>query len=143
MSSSSRRPATTAATPEHFQRATAESSEFPLPIRTTPLPPGATMALLFSWPLPAWESPPLIRALLYVTWDGTSASAAIIAGSAALMRAVHSTLTNGVVVERLASTADAAGTQDQTGNGRVNLARAISDTSTTSIEPSGSAPVGN
>src|SRR5439155_17280887 len=79
----------------------------------------------------------------YVTLDGTSASAAIVAGSAALMRAVDSTLSNGVVVDRLAESADAAGTQDQTGNGRVNLQRAISDTSTTSIEPAGTAPVGN
>src|SRR5438876_6475377 len=79
----------------------------------------------------------------YVTWDGTSASAAIVAGSAALMRAADSTLSNGVVVDRLASTADAAGTQNQTGNGRVNLARAIASTATNSIQPAGSPPVGN
>src|SRR5437867_6780342 len=78
----------------------------------------------------------------YVTWDGTSASAAIVAGSAALMRAIDSTLSNGVVVDRLASTADAAGTQNQTGNGRVNLARAIASTATNSIQPAGSPPVG-
>ena len=78
----------------------------------------------------------------YVTWDGTSASAAIVAGSAALMRTIDSTLSNGVVVDRLASTADAAGTQNQTGNGRVNLARAIASTATNSIQPAGSPPVG-
>src|SRR2546427_7792777 len=78
----------------------------------------------------------------YATWDGTSASAAILAGSAALMRAIDSTLSNGVVVDRLASTAAAAGTQDQTGNGRVNLARAIASTATDSLEPAGSPPVG-
>ncbi|PYS11274.1 MAG: hypothetical protein DMG17_22970, partial [Acidobacteria bacterium] len=38
----------------------------------------------------------------YVTWSGTSASAAMVAGSAALMRAVDPTLANGVVVNRIA-----------------------------------------
>src|SRR5439155_18470497 len=66
----------------------------------------------------------------YVTASGTSASAAIVAGAAALMRAVDPTLSNGEVVNRLAETADAAGTQNQTGNGRINIARALSDTST-------------
>ena len=79
----------------------------------------------------------------YVTWDGTSASAAIVAGSAALMRAADPSLANGVIVNRMARTADPAGTQDQTGNGRVNVSRALSDTSTDSIEPVGSPPVGN
>src|SRR5207247_3440970 len=36
----------------------------------------------------------------YVTWSGTSASAAMVSGSAALMRAVVPTLPNGVVVNR-------------------------------------------
>src|SRR5262249_48109152 len=79
----------------------------------------------------------------YTTWSGTSASAAIIAGSAALMRAVDSSLSNGVIVGRLARNADPAGAQDQTGNGRVNLARSLTDTSTDQIEPAGAAPVGN
>src|SRR5438034_45955 len=79
----------------------------------------------------------------YVTWSGTSASAAMVAGSAALMRAVDPTLANGVVVNRIARTADPAGTQDQTGNGRVNIARALSDTSTDAIQPAGATPVGN
>ena len=78
----------------------------------------------------------------YVTWDGTSASAAIVAGSAALMRAADPSLANGVIVNRMARTADPAGTQDQTGNGRVNIARALADTSTDSIQPAGSPPVG-
>ena len=42
----------------------------------------------------------------YVMWSGTSASAAIVAGSAALMRAVDPSLSNGVVVNRIARTAD-------------------------------------
>ncbi|HEY8870653.1 MAG TPA: SdrD B-like domain-containing protein [Candidatus Limnocylindrales bacterium] len=58
------------------------------------------------------------------------------------MRANDPTATNGVIVNRLAESADAVGTADQTGNGRLNLARAISDTSTTSVEPAGAAPVG-
>src|SRR4029434_1695554 len=52
-------------------------------------------------------------------------------------------LSNGVVVSRIARTADPAGTQDQTGNGRVNVARAIDDTSTDEIQPAGTAPFGN
>ena len=49
---------------------------------------------------------------------------------------------NGVIVGRLARNADAAGTAAETGNGRLNLARAIADTSTDSLQPSGAAPVG-
>src|SRR5207247_2391810 len=44
----------------------------------------------------------------YVTWSGTSGSAAMVAGTAALMRAVDSSLANGVVVNRIARTADPA-----------------------------------
>src|SRR5207248_1027886 len=50
---------------------------------------------------------------------------------------------NGVIVSRLAESADAAGTPDETGNGRLNLARAIADTSTSSIEPAGADPNGS
>ncbi len=82
----------------------------------------------------------LTTGLDYVTYPsitGTSASAAIVAGVAAFMRASDPLLSNGVVVGRLARTADPAGTQYQTGNGRVNMARAVSDTSTDPIEPTG------
>lgn len=79
----------------------------------------------------------------YVTWSGTSASAAIVAGTAALMRTVDPTLSNGIIVNRLAKSADPAGTQEQTGNGRVNVARAIEDLSTDEIQPAGTAPVGD
>src|SRR5437867_2919674 len=78
----------------------------------------------------------------YVTVSGTSTSAAIVAGAAALMKAVDPTLTNGIIVGRLARNADPAGTQSQTGNGRINLARAVADTNTDFIEPAGAAPVG-
>jgi uncharacterized repeat protein (TIGR01451 family) len=68
---------------------------------------------------------------------GTSTSAAIVAGTAALVKANDASASNGVVVGRLARTADAAGTADQTGNGRVNLARALSDSSTEAVVPQG------
>nr|MBA3655564.1 S8 family serine peptidase [Actinomycetota bacterium] len=71
--------------------------------------------------------------------SGTSAAAAHVAAAAALLRAHDSALANGVVVERLARTADAAGTANQTGNGRLNLARALGDTSTGSVKPEGTA----
>ncbi len=61
---------------------------------------------------------------------GTSASAAEVSAAAALLRAADPSASNGVIVGRLARNADAAGTVDQTGNGRLNLARAISDTAT-------------
>jgi MBG domain-containing protein/Big-like domain-containing protein len=79
----------------------------------------------------------------YASITGTSASAAMVAGAAALLRARSAAgLSNGVIVSRLAESADAAGTTAQTGNGRLNLARAATDTSTTSVEPAGAAPVG-
>ena len=45
-------------------------------------------------------------------------------------RAADAVASNGVIVGRLARNADAAGTAAQTGNGRLNLARALSDAST-------------
>ncbi|MBI2778096.1 MAG: S8 family serine peptidase, partial [Chloroflexi bacterium] len=78
----------------------------------------------------------------YTSITGTSAAAAAVAGAAALLRANDSAATNGMIVNRLAESADAAGTVDQTGNGRLNLARALADTLTDSIEPAGAAPVG-
>jgi hypothetical protein len=79
----------------------------------------------------------------YASVSGTSTSAAIIAGAAALMKAVDPTLTNGIIVGRLARNADPAGTQSQTGNGRINLPRALADTSTEFIQPAGVAPMGD
>ena len=79
----------------------------------------------------------------YSVISGTSASAAIVAGAAAFMKAVEPTLTNGIIVGRLARMADPAGTQDQSGNGRINMARALADTGTDFIQPAGAAPVGD
>src|SRR5256885_15896211 len=78
----------------------------------------------------------------YPIVSGTSASAAIVAGAAAFMRAVDPALENGVIVGRLGRTADPAGTQDQTGSGRINMARALEDTGTDFVQPAGAAPVG-
>src|SRR5437016_3513842 len=77
----------------------------------------------------------------YTVISGTSASAAIVAGAAAFMKAVDPTLSNGVIVGRLARMAEPAGTQDQTGNGRINMARALADTGTDFIQPAGAPPV--
>jgi hypothetical protein len=78
----------------------------------------------------------------YDVVSGTSMSAAIVAGAAALMKASDPSLSNGVIVGRLARNADPAGTQADTGNGRVNLPRALADTSTEFVQPAGAAPVG-
>src|SRR6266480_4240697 len=78
----------------------------------------------------------------YATISGTSAAAAEVAGAAAVLKANDSSASNGVIVGRLARNADADGTSDQTGNGRLNLGRAIGDTSTTPVQPAGAAPVG-
>lgn len=73
----------------------------------------------------------------YVRVNGTSTSAAIVAGVAGFMKAADRSLSNGVIVGRLGRTADPAGTQDETGNGRVNMARALTDTGTESVQPAG------
>jgi hypothetical protein len=78
----------------------------------------------------------------YTQIMGTSAAAAHVAAAAAFMKAVNPELSNGVIVYRLASTADLAGTQVETGNGRMNMARALASTAMESIQPAGSAPVG-
>ncbi|MEP7021347.1 MAG: MBG domain-containing protein, partial [Pseudonocardiales bacterium] len=69
--------------------------------------------------------------------SGTSASAAIVAGAAALLKASDSAASNGAVVGRLARNADPAGSVAETGNGRVNLARSLADTSTAEVVPVG------
>ncbi len=74
---------------------------------------------------------------------GTSASAAEVAGAAALLKANEPALSNGVIVGRLARNADPAGDPAQTGNGRLNLARAIADASTDAVQPVGAAPLGS
>jgi len=80
--------------------------------------------------------------------SGTSASSAIVGGVAAFMKAVDPSLTNGIIAGRLAKSVDAIGTagdpnnQTYFGNGRVNMANAVADTSTDSIQPAGAPPVG-
>ena len=62
--------------------------------------------------------------------NGTSASAALVAGGAALLLGADPKATNSIAVGRLARNADALESPKQTGNGRLNLARALKDTRT-------------
>ncbi len=78
-----------------------------------------------------------------VSISGTSAAAAAVAGAAALLLANEPQLSNGVVVSRLARTADPAGDPAGTGNGRLNLARAMADASLDELQPAGVAPLGD
>ncbi|MEA2522011.1 MAG: thermitase, partial [Actinomycetota bacterium] len=71
------------------------------------------------------------------TISGTSASAAEVAGAAAFLQANDPSASNAVIVGRLAESTDAAGTSDQTGNGRLNLSRALGDTSSNGVTPVG------
>lgn len=73
----------------------------------------------------------------YATISGTSAASAIVSGVAAFMKASDMTLSNGIIAGRLARTADPAGTTAQTGNGRVNMARALSDPGADPVAPLG------
>jgi VCBS repeat-containing protein len=73
----------------------------------------------------------------YVTVSGTSAAAAYVAGSAGLLLAEDHSLANGVVVGRLARSAATAGARPETGNGRLDLARAWSDASVEPVKPAG------
>ena len=68
---------------------------------------------------------------------GTSTSAAIVAGAAALLKGADAAASPGTIVGRLARNADPAGTVSDTGNGRVNVARALTDTSTAEVTPVG------
>ena len=85
-----------------------------------------------------WTSLRPRRAAATPPITGTSASAAEVAAAAALLRA------NDSVGARTApssagsrESADAAGTAAETGNGRLNLARALADTSTVEVQPAG------
>ncbi len=73
----------------------------------------------------------------YRSVSGTSASAAEVAGAAGLLRAMDPGAANGVIVGRLARSAAPAGAVDETGNGRLDLARAAADAGTDVIEPAG------
>ena len=69
------------------------------------------------------------------TMTGTSASAAMVAGAAVLMQAYDPSASPAVIVGRLARNTDAA--TGRSGNGRLNLARSISDVSTNGVTPAG------
>ena len=77
----------------------------------------------------------------YRSIDGTSASAAIVAGAAALIRSVHPDVSNGTVVARLAR--DAAPVAGGAGNGRLDLRAQSRTAAHGALEPSGAAPNGN
>jgi hypothetical protein len=74
------------------------------------------------------------------TVTGTSASAAEVSAAAALLRAIDPDASNGVIVGRLARSAAAAGSRSETGNGRLDLARAVRDNGTGAVTPAGVAP---
>ncbi len=76
----------------------------------------------------------------YTTISGTSAAAAAVAGAAAMVAANDASASNGVIVGRLARNADAVGTLAETGNGRLNLSRALYDQATDSVQPAGAEP---
>ena len=57
----------------------------------------------------------------YASISGTSAAAAQVAAAAALIRAADPRATNGIVAARLARNAAPAGSQSETGNGRLDL----------------------
>ncbi len=75
----------------------------------------------------------------WTTVSGTSAAAAEVAGAAALLRAIDPNAANGVVVGRLARTAEPAGSPGQTGNGRIDLYRAVRTRAGGSVDPAGAA----
>ncbi|MDQ6794079.1 MAG: S8 family serine peptidase, partial [Chloroflexota bacterium] len=79
----------------------------------------------------------------YVSISGTSAAAAEVAGAAAVLRAGDAGASNAVIAARLARSAAAVGTRDETGNGRLDLARAMSDRGTAGLEPRGVAGAAN
>ena len=74
------------------------------------------------------------------TITGTSASSAEVAAAAALLRAIDPGASNGIIVGRLARSAAAVGTRAETGNGRLDLRRAVADQGTAPVTPLGAAP---
>ncbi len=75
--------------------------------------------------------------------NGTSASSAEVAASAALLRAIDPAASNAVIVGRLARSAADVGTRSETGNGRLDLARAAADHGSAGVKPLGAAPTGS
>ena len=72
-----------------------------------------------------------------VTVSGTSAASAEVAAAAGLLRAIDPGASNGVIVGRLGRSAADVGTRDETGNGRLDLARAVADDGTAAVRPDG------
>ena len=72
-----------------------------------------------------------------VTVSGTSAAAAEVAAAAGLLRAIDPGASNGVIVGRLGRSAADVGTRAETGNGRLDLARAVADDGTSAVRPAG------
>ena len=79
----------------------------------------------------------------YGVVNGTSAAAAVVAGAAALVRAVDPAATNGAVVGRLARNAAEPALGTDVGNGRLDLARTLADHNMTAVEPEGAGLAGN
>ena len=68
--------------------------------------------------------------------SGTSIAAAAVAASASVLRALDADASNAVIVGRLARSAASIG-RGEGGNGRLDLARAVADTGTDPITPTG------
>ena len=68
---------------------------------------------------------------------GTSASAALVAGGAALLLGNDRTASNAAVLGRLATSAARAGTITETGNGRLDLVRALKLSRFKTVAPTG------
>ena len=84
--------------------------------------------------------PPASTATATIT--GTSASAAIVAGSAALLRASSVGASNGVIVSRLARNAERRARRSRPATAASTSRARSLDTSSDSIQPAGAAPVG-
>ena len=74
--------------------------------------------------------------------SGTSAAAAHVAAAAALVMANDPGVSNSVVAARLARNAEAVGTVAETGNGRLDLYRAMADVDLAGIKPAGAPSAG-
>jgi fibronectin-binding autotransporter adhesin len=79
----------------------------------------------------------------YLSISGTSASAAMVAAAAGLLRANDPGATNGQVTYRLAITADDVAPVDEVGNGRLDLIGALTDASSDSVRPAGAGVLGD
>ena len=122
---------------------TVASSAFPPPTVPTPAPVVQLRPRTCSLPPPGWTSLPPPRAAAPPRSPERPRPRRSWPQLPALLRAADPSASNGVIVGRLARNADPAGSVAETGNGRVNLARALSDTSSDGVKPHGAAPVGD